>query len=93
MAIPDAKKKPLCQKFIRQFWGPGVTATMNVWDLIAALVAVDEFFDKNGSDLTQNKSIQWNILQELPEPFATVATAEMKGWVGMAVMAHRSGVW
>ena len=92
MAIPADKQKPAARRFARKFFGTGVTATMNVTQLVAALDAVYDFFDKNGADLTQDKSVQWNILQELPEPFTSLSTAEMKGWIGMEVLAIRAGI-
>ncbi len=92
MPIPADGRKSAARRFARRFFSDGVTATMNATDLIAALNAAYDFFDKTGSELQDDQTVQWNILAELPEPFASVATNEMKGWVGMEVLAIRAGI-
>ena len=92
MPVPAEKQKSACQRFAKRFFAEGVTATMDSNDLIAALNAVYDAFDALASDLVQDQTVQANILAVLSEPFKSRSTAEQKGWIGMTVLAIRSGI-
>jgi hypothetical protein len=58
--------------------GGGITATLNLDDLVAAVGAIDDEMDKLPATLNAGLTVKQNLVGALPEPFESESTAVQK---------------
>jgi len=89
MAQTDQQRTEAARELVKKmFLETNATATLNLDDVKAAIVFLDNAMDALPSAFNQTKTIKQNLALGLPEPFKSIATTEQKG-LAMAIWAMK----
>jgi len=93
MSLSTADRTTAARELARQmFHAVNKTANLDLDDLVAAVGAIDDEMDALASTLTQATTVKANLIQTLPEPFASNSNAQEKALALMVWAMKETGI-